>query len=214
MNTSRRNRNIAFAYFQAIGRIPKDESSSNWCLHHNDTTLKELDPDRYHEWRVEDLSPMMKSDHIRLHNKGKVKPHDVRNKIRNKLIGHAVSEESRRRISEASKRTWSNPEFKKRIHEQRIGRAPWNKGKHGCYSKETLQKMSKSRLGRTHDVSDDTRNKISAALKGKKFSEERKARLAIALRGRKMPPCSEEHRRKLSEAAKRRWARNRKEDEE
>lgn len=209
MTTSRRNRNIAFAYFQAIGRIPKDESSSNWCLHHNDTTLKELDPDRYNEWRVEDLSPMTKSDHIRLHHKGKALPREVRNK----LIGHAVSEETRRRISEASKRMWSNPEFRKRVHEKRSGRAPWNKGKHGCYSKETLQKMGKSRLGSTHDVSEDTRNKISAALKGKKFSEERRARLAIALRGRKMPPCSEEHRRKLSEAAKRRWARSRKEDD-
>lgn len=36
-------------------------------LHHNDTTLKYRDPERYHEWRVEDLRPLTVPQHASLH---------------------------------------------------------------------------------------------------------------------------------------------------
>ena len=42
-----------------------------------------------------------------------------------------------------------------------------------------------------------TKKKISKALKGKKFSEERKEKLRIATRNRKSPPCSEKKKDKL-----------------
>lgn len=45
-----------------------------------------------------------------------------------------------------------------------------------------------------------------AANKGAKHSDEAKKKMSLAASGRKMLPCTEEHRRKLSEAAKRQWA--------
>lgn len=62
-----------------------------------------------------------------------------------------------------------------------MGRTPWNKGKTGIYSKTTIQKMSNSRKGfklsdehydkllQSHSVpkSEETKNKISLAHKGK-----------------------------------------------
>lgn len=49
----------------------------------------------------------------------------------------------------------------------------------------------------SHPCSDETKQKISLALKNKKFSAERKRNLSIAARNRKSPPCSEEKRQKL-----------------
>ena len=62
--------------------------------------------------------------------------------------------------------------------------------------------------GRNHQVSKETRERLSRALKGRKFSEQHRARLATASAGnkanlgRKLAPFSTEHRRKLSEARK------------
>lgn len=41
---------------------------------------------------------------------------------------------------------------------------------------------------------------------GAKHSEEAKKKMSTAASGRKMAPCTEEHRKKLSDAAKRQWA--------
>ena len=38
-----------------------------WVLHHKDVDLKKNDPERYNEWRIEDLVPMTKSEHIKYH---------------------------------------------------------------------------------------------------------------------------------------------------
>ena len=80
------------------------------------------------------------------------------------------SEETRRKMSEAKKGTyipWNkgkktgdlcsrkgfkfSEESKKKMSDARKGRAPWNKGKTGIYSKETLMKIgaaTKKRSGR------------------------------------------------------------------
>lgn len=55
------------------------------------------------------------------------------------------------------------------------GRTAWNKGKTRIYSQETLEKMSKSRLGRT------------PANKGIPHTEETKAKLSKILKGRPSP---------------------------
>ena len=38
-----------------------------WVLHHIDPELKYKDPQRYNEWRIEDLKPMTKSEHAKIH---------------------------------------------------------------------------------------------------------------------------------------------------
>lgn len=84
------------------------------------------------------------------------------------------------------------------------------------HSAESIEKISaakkgnKSRIGRKH--SDESRAKTSAALKGnksrigRKHSDESRAKMSAASKGK---PKSEEHRKKLSEANYRRWAKKR-----
>lgn len=74
----------------------------------------------------------------------------------------------------------------------------------GCIrSEETRKKLSEALKGKTH--SEETRKKISEALKGKThkpFSEEAKRHMSEAKKGKPHKPCSEEARKHMSEAAK------------
>lgn len=40
-------------------------------LHHIDRTMKKRDPERYAQFRVDDVTPMLRRAHISLHNKGR-----------------------------------------------------------------------------------------------------------------------------------------------
>ena len=85
-------------------------------------------------------------------------------------------------------------------------------------TQDTKNKMSESHKGKHH--SEETRRKISEALKGNKMSENNRIALYEAHKGKKqsVETCkkrseslkgrtfSEEHRRKISEAIKRIWA--------
>lgn len=77
-------------------------------------------------------------------------------------------------------------------------------GKHP--SEETKKKTRRARLERKKRLgyinSPETRKKISEAQKGKKLSEKTKRKISIALRGKKKPPFTEEHKRKISEVWK------------
>ena len=94
----------------------------------------------------------------------------------------------------------------------------WNKGKTGCYTEETLRRMSEARRGIHHSdesrrrmsenrrgipLSEETRKRISIANKGKNkgktHSEETRKRISIANKGKKL---SEETRKRLSIANK------------
>ena len=59
------NRDKAFRTFQQQGLIPDD--GQRYCLHHKDWTLKWFDPERYDEWRVEDLEVMTVPQHSKYH---------------------------------------------------------------------------------------------------------------------------------------------------
>lgn len=120
------------------------------------------------------------------------------------VIGHTVSEETRKKISESLKGTHPSEEtIRKRAEslkghitseetKRKISEA--NKGKH-CHSEETKRKISESLKGR------------STWNKGKRLSEEHKKKLSDAHKGQKPwnkgKTLSEEYRKKLSEAHKR-----------
>ena len=95
--------------------------------------------------------------------------------------GSHHTEESRRKISEARKRDWSDPEYRHTQSEAHKGKRAWNKGI-AC--------------------SDAVKQKIGAANKGRVRNEEARRNMSRAQRQRK--PFSEEHRRKIGEANKRR----------
>lgn len=67
-------------------------------------------------------------------------------------------------------------------------------------SAETKRRMSEWQIGKV--VSETTRLKIGAANLGHKHSDETKAQMSISHKG---VLKTEEHKRKISEAGKRRW---------
>jgi hypothetical protein len=97
-----------------------------------------------------------------------------------------VSEEARRKMSEARKKWYEDPENRKRIIEKNIGQKR---------SEETRRKMSEAQKKRYEDP--EERKKISEGNKGQKRSEEARRKMRDA---RKEKPLSEEARRNISEA--------------
>lgn len=167
MKNYKRNR-IAFAYFQAIGKIPYDAGLSEWCLHHVDTTLKYTDRARYDEWRVEDLVPMLRTEHNKLH--GELKH------------GSHLSEETKRKISEAQKGVPKTEEQKEHI---RQGMAESGAGERiSAIKKELYQDKTKCPMyGRHH--SEETKRKMSEARKGRpgrKWTDEAKRKMSRSRR--------------------------------
>ena len=59
---SKTNHKKAVQHFKQLG-----EFEDGMVLHHIDFTMIYFDPDRYVEWVPEDLLPMTKSQHIKLH---------------------------------------------------------------------------------------------------------------------------------------------------
>lgn len=73
--------------------------------------------------------------------------------------------------------------------------------------RESVEKMAETKRGRPRTSAEQAvLDRMSANNKGRKHSEESKQLMSLAATGRKMPPATEEHRKKLSDAAKRQWA--------
>lgn len=87
-------------------------------------------------------------------------------------------------------------ETRDRISAYRLGM------KHKPHTEEAKAKMSKAALNRP-PMSDATKAKISASLKGGKHSPESKAKMSRALTGKKHGPMSAEHKAKISSTLKR-----------
>lgn len=49
-----------------------------WVLHHKDTSLIRNDIERYIQWNIDDLVPMTRSDHLKLHSKLRFEDDDYR----------------------------------------------------------------------------------------------------------------------------------------
>lgn len=56
-------------------------------------------------------------------------------------MGKSLSLETRKKLKEALKLRWANPEYKNKVIKSCMGRIPWNKGKAGCFTKEAITKM-------------------------------------------------------------------------
>lgn len=111
-----------------------------WVLHHKDPSWKTEDPERYNEWRIEDLVPMSKGDHQRLHIALAVENGDTAK------YGRPCDDETRERLRYYASQPKSE-ETKRKMSEANKGKPhPWNTG---------------------HPQSEDTRQKISDKLKGK-----------------------------------------------
>lgn len=80
-------------------------------------------------------------------------------------------------------------ESKRKISESKKGCIPWNKGKTGIYSEETLRKIGTASIGRI--LPDEHKKKIANSMKGKqnclgnKLSENHKTNIGNSLRGKK-----------------------------
>jgi very-short-patch-repair endonuclease len=83
----------------------------------------------------------------------------------------------------------------------RVGKHPWNFGKKGVYSSETLEKMAKAKVG--GKLSEEHKRKIGLAGLGRKQSEESKRKTALAKFGENNPAKRPEVRAKMSEVASR-----------
>lgn len=134
------------------------------------------------------------------HAKNREMNPDAIEAMRNKNIGRVYSPEHRAKLSDAAmKRPPMSQEVKdkisKSITEVQTGKP--------C-KEETKRKISQSLMGhksfRTGPTSEETKRKISDAQKGKKLSEEHRLKLSVAAKNRKRGPLSEETKRKIGEA--------------
>ena len=120
--------------------------------------------------------------------------------------GSKMTEEQRKRVSEAQKKRFANPEERKKIGEFSKGRIPWNKGTKGLVKSWNKGKRGLQvawNKGKTGIYSEETRRKIGLASKGRKLSEDHKRKIReSAYRnpsfGMKGKHHSEETRKKLS----------------
>lgn len=131
----------AWSYFWPEGN---GNAKSGYVLHHKDPSWKTKDPDRYAQWNVEDLVMLTISDHVKLHELGKMKTDEHKLNLSISHLGQTpwnkgkrgISEETRRKLSEAhkGKTTWMKgkkhtEEAKEKNRQAHLGRIPWNKDK-------------------------------------------------------------------------------------
>ena len=163
-----------------------DKTQTWHCHHMTETwwhcTAKDLIENKcYYNRKACELVFLTPSEHRRLHNMNMSE--ETRRKKSEALKGRVFSEESRRKMSESKKGKKRKP-----------------------FSEETRRKLSEAKKGQPspmkgRTLSEETRKKISAAAKN--ISDETRKKRSEALKGKQR---SEESRIKMSEAAKRRWA--------
>jgi len=129
-----------------VGRsLTKDE-----CVHHLDKNTMNND--------IENLKVLSRSDHTRLHQKGKEVSEETRGKLSESAMGNkrslgcVRSEETKQRISKTKMGKEVSLETRRRLSEARMGKT---------HSEETRRKISQSNLGKTR--SEETLRRMSEA---------------------------------------------------
>ena len=145
-----KNRKNAWIHFYPEGN---GKAKPGYVLHHKDETLRKNDPERYNEWRIEDLEMMTMTEHFLLHHKDTNKSEIHRLHVSQSLKGHVVSEETRRKLSEAGKGRTISEETRRKMSEAGKKRM----------TNEERERIRRKLIG--HDVSEETRRKISEANK-------------------------------------------------
>jgi len=125
-------------------------------------------------------------------------------------VGRTHSKEARKKLSDFNKGKTLSKETRKKLSIARRGR---------IISSETCAKLSYANMGEKNGMygrkhTEETKKKISAnrssisgknnPMYGKKHSDESKKKMSAAKKGKKKPPFTEEHRRNLSLAWKKR----------
>ena len=169
-----------------------------WHCHHRRETIYSrsglIEIGEYYNRPACELIFLTKSEHIKLHHLGKPLSEDTRRKLSeaNKgkpswMKGKHHSEESCKKMSESKKGKHLSAESRKKISEAKKGENNPNFGKpawnNGKHlSAETRKKISEAHNGKHH--SEETRQKLSEALKGKHHLEEAKKKISEANKGK------------------------------
>lgn len=183
-----------------------NDTTQTWHCHHilGEILTKQqlLDHDFYYDIPPCMLKFVTPTEHRALHTKGKKNPMYGRT---SPMKGKTLSEETRRKLSEAKKgkkRAPFSEETRKKMSEAQKGEKNHFYGK--THTEETRKKISEANKGRI--FSEETRKKISESNKGKAYSEESRRKISEANKGRipwnKGKQLSEEARKKMSEAKK------------
>lgn len=123
---------------------PNNPWKKGMVIHHKDKNTLNDD--------ILNLELMTKQDHMSLHKNG---------------LGHIVSYESKKIMSEKAKGRIISEETRKKMSESRKGLNTWTKGM--VHSDETKRKISESNKGRI------------SCMKGKKHSEDIKKKISLAI---------------------------------
>ena len=183
------NHSKAWAYFVYVGKIPFNAKKNEWCLHHKDAMLKYNDPQRYDEWRIEDLEPMLKSEHTRFHQKGN--QHSVGHIPWNK--NKELSEETKIKISEKSKALWKDPVYLEKqlsVDRSSIMKEHWQDKEYAARIKKSIKEFYMT------DESEKSRKAISEKSKANWADKNYKDRVGAAI---KKSLNTEEYKAKASE---------------
>ena len=102
------------------------------------------------------------------------------------MKGKHHTSEARLKMSEAIKKTFSNPEIRKKMSESHKGKSAWwNKGRHP--SLEALKKQSEAHKGQHSSPGTEFKKGLVPWNKGKPMSVESKKKMSEALKGRISP---------------------------
>lgn len=177
-NLNFKNRRNAWNRLKEVGAIPNN--GKKYCLHHVDESLRHNNIDRYIQWNLYDLEVMEDSEHKKLHNIGHIVTEESKKKISEAHKNYVFTEEHRHKLSDVMKGKCKSEEHKKHISEARKGIV---------FTEEHRRKLSEAKKGKTH--------------KGRSFTEEQRKEMSMKLKGRtaynKGISMSEEQRRKISE---------------
>lgn len=153
-----------------------------WAINDNQERY-EVTPEEYEEARIA-LSKSMK---------GKPKSEETKRKLSESKKGKPMSEGAKKKLSESLRGRELTDEHREKIGKALTGRS---------FSDEHKANISKSKTGKPlSDAQKAAAIRVGEMNKGRKHSEESKAKMSVAQKGKVV---SEESKRKMSESAKRR----------